>query len=59
MTEIKYHSQYELRKAFNEIYDKNYINQILDRFNYKNNDTREKIKNIKLISSEYLKNNIK
>ena len=24
MTEIKYHSQYELRKAFNEIYDKNY-----------------------------------
>ena len=46
--------EYSIKK----IYDKNYISIIIDRFNFKNKETIERMKNIKIISNEFLKNKL-
>lgn len=40
------------------IYENNYINRILDKFDYKNNTTKEQIETIRNIASDYLKESL-
>lgn len=42
--------------SINYVYNENYINKILNRFEYKNEDVKNKIKKVKNISKKFLEN---
>lgn len=46
------------KKSFEIIKEKDYINKILDRFNFKNEDTIEKFKKIRKNANDYINNSI-
>ena len=46
------------KETFELIKDKDYVNIIIDRFNYKNAETREKMKRIKEVANDYVDSKI-
>lgn len=49
---------YHFKPSFKYIKDKNYINILVDRINYKNKDTKMKMENIRNIANEYIDDRI-
>ena len=47
------------KESLEIIKEQNYIKKIIERFDFKNQQTKEQIKEIEKISEEYLKNKIK
>lgn len=55
LTTIAFIFDINFKESFEIIYEKNYINQTLDRFNYKDKDIFE---NIRKVANNYIKDNI-
>ena len=45
--------------SFKIINEKNYINNILDRYKFEDKETQEKVNKIKKLANEYIENKIK